>query len=62
MSIIRGAVSPDHIHLLLSAPPVLTPAKLAQGIRGRSSRLTQTEFPELRILGTAYVGAVALLL
>lgn len=45
VSIIRGAVSPDHIHLLLSAPPVLAPAKLAQGIKGRSSRLTQTEFP-----------------
>jgi putative transposase len=48
VSIIRGAVSPDHIHLLLSAPPILAPAKLAQGIKGRSSRLMQTEFPELR--------------
>src|SRR6202167_4472789 len=26
--IVRGAVSPDHIHLPLSAPPVLSPAKL----------------------------------
>jgi REP element-mobilizing transposase RayT len=26
--IIRGAVSPDPIHMLLSAPPVLSPAKL----------------------------------
>jgi putative transposase len=48
VSIIRGAVSPDHIHLLLSAPPILAPAKLAQGIKGRSSRLMQAEFPELR--------------
>ena len=48
VSIIRGAVSPDHIHLLLSAPPILAPAKLAQGIKGRSSRRMQTEFPELR--------------
>ena len=46
--IVRGAVSPDHIHLLLSAPPVLSPAKLAQYIKGRSSRLLQGEFPELR--------------
>ena len=44
----RGAVSPDHIHLLLAAPPILTPAKLAQYIKGRSSRLLQAEFPELR--------------
>jgi putative transposase len=46
--IVRGAVSPDHIHLLLSAPPILAPAKLAQYIKGRSSRHLQAEFPELR--------------
>jgi putative transposase len=46
--IVRGAVSPDHIHLLLSAPPILSPAKLAQYIKGRSSRHLQAEFPELR--------------
>jgi putative transposase len=46
--IIRGAVSPDHVHVLLSAPPVLSPAKLAPYIKGRSSRLLQAEFAELR--------------
>ena len=46
--IVRGAVSPDHIHLLLSAPPVLSPAKLVQYVKGRSSRHPQAEFPELR--------------
>ena len=46
--IVRGAVSPDHIHLLLAAPPILSPAKLAQYIKGRSSRLLQAEFAELR--------------
>jgi putative transposase len=46
--IVRGAVSPDHIHLLLAAPPILAPAKLAQYIKGRSSRHLQGEFPELR--------------
>ena len=46
--IVRGAVSPDHIHLLLAAPPILSPAKLAQYIKGRSSRHLQAEFPELR--------------
>jgi len=46
--IIRGAVSPDHIHMLLSAPPHLAPAKLVQYIKGRSSRRLQEEFPELR--------------
>ena len=46
--IIRGAVSPDHIHVLLSAPPELAPMKLVQYIKGRSSRRLQEEFPELR--------------
>jgi putative transposase len=46
--IIRGAISPDHIHMLVAAPPILAPAKLAQYIKGRSSRMLQAEFPELR--------------
>ena len=46
--IVRGTVSPDHIHMLLSAPPQLAPAKLVQFIKGRSSRRLQEEFPELR--------------
>jgi putative transposase len=45
--ILRGAISPDHIHMLLSAPPELAPAKLVQYIKGRSSRVLQMEFPEL---------------
>ena len=46
--IVRGTVSPDHVHLLLAAPPILAPAKLVQFIKGRSSRRLQEEFPELR--------------
>ena len=46
--VVRGAVSPDHIHMLLSAPPHLSPSKLVQFIKGRSSRKLQEEFPELR--------------
>ena len=36
--IVRGAVSPDHIHMLVSSPPQLAPAKLVQYVKGRSSR------------------------
>lgn len=46
--IVRGAVSPDHIHMLLSAPADQSPAKLVQYIKGRTSRRLQDEFPELR--------------
>ncbi len=45
--IVRGAISPDHIHMLLSVRPQLAPAKVVQYIKGRSSRLLQAEFPEL---------------
>ena len=48
IAIVRGAVSPDHIHMLLSAPPELSPAKMVQYSKGRSSRRLQDEFPELR--------------
>ena len=48
VQIIRGAVSPDHIHILVVAPPQLAPAKLVQFIKGGSSRLLQQEFPALR--------------
>ena len=44
----RGAISPDHIHMLVSCDPMMAPAKLAQYLKGRSSRKLQDEFPELR--------------
>jgi len=45
--IIRGAESPDHIHMLVSSPAHLAPSKLVQYIKGRSSRRLQEEFPNL---------------
>lgn len=44
----RGAVSPDHIHLLVLVPPLLSPAKLVQYVKGKSSRQLQEDFPHLR--------------
>ena len=46
--IVRGAVSPDPVHLLVSAPSHIAPAKLVQYIKGRSSRRRQEEFPHWR--------------
>jgi REP-associated tyrosine transposase len=48
VSIIRGAISPDHVHMLVAAAPQLAPAKLVQYVKGRSSRRLQEEFPHLR--------------
>jgi putative transposase len=46
--IVRGSVSPDHIHMLVSCSPELAPAKMVQYLKGRSSRRLQDEFPDLR--------------
>ena len=43
----RGDITKDHLHLLLSCPPTMAPAKIVQYLKGRSSRLLQDEFPSL---------------
>ncbi len=48
VAIVRGAVSPDHFHVLLSLLPDLSPSKLVQSVKGRSSRRIQDEFPEIK--------------
>jgi putative transposase len=48
ITIVSGNISKDHIHLLLSCPPSLAPGKIVRYLRGRSSRLLQEEFPELK--------------
>ena len=47
VTILSGHVSKDHIHLHVSCPPELSPSKIAQYIKGRSSRLIQQEFSHL---------------
>ena len=61
--IVRGSVSPDQIHLLLAAPPIVAPAKLAQYIKGRSFTASAggVSRPEKAIPGTTYVGTRILL-
>jgi len=48
ITILGGHVSKDHVHLHVSSPPELAPSKIAQYLKGRSSRLIQQEFPHLR--------------
>ena len=48
ITIVRGSVSKDHVHMLLSCPPTLAPSKIMQLLKGRSSKLMQQEFEELR--------------
>ena len=48
IEVLEGHAMPDHIHMLVAAPPQLSPSKLVQFMKGRSSRLLQREFPALR--------------
>ena len=48
ITILKGHVSRDHVHLFASIPPRMSVALGVQYIKGRSSRLLQQEFSELK--------------
>ena len=48
IEIMRGVVSKDHIHLLVSAPPTLSPSEIMRRIKGRSSSKLFQEYPLLK--------------
>jgi putative transposase len=48
ITIVRGSIGKDHVHMLLSCPPTIAPSKVMQMLKGRSSRIMQEEFEELR--------------
>lgn len=48
MTIIKGNVGKNHMHLLLSCPTTVALNKIVQYLKGKSFRLIQDEFPELK--------------
>ena len=44
----KGSVSPDHVHIFVSAPPNMAASEIMRRIKGRSSRKLFEIFPELR--------------
>jgi len=48
ITIVKGNVGKDHVHMLISCPTDIAPSKIAQYLKGRSSKLIQEEFPELK--------------
>ena len=48
VEIIKGSVSPDHVHILVSIPPSLSISKLVKYLKGKTSRKLQMEFPQLK--------------
>jgi len=48
IEILRGVVSKDHIHILVSAPPTISPSEIMRRIKGRTSSKLFEEFPHLK--------------
>lgn len=48
IEILEGSVSSDHVHVLLSCPPNLSPSKIMQAIKGKTSRKLLQEFKPLQ--------------
>ena len=48
IQIIKGHVSKDHVHLFVSIPPNLSVAKVAQYLKGKSSRKLLMEYKHLQ--------------
>ena len=48
ITIVQGSIGKDHVHILVSCPPTMSPSKIVQYVKGRSSRLIQDEFPHIQ--------------
>ena len=48
VKILKGVVSKDHVHLLVSAPPTIAPSELMRRIKGRASSKLFEEYPKLK--------------
>ena len=48
IEILRGVVSKDHVYILVSAPPNISPSDIMRRIKGRSSSKLFEEFPHLK--------------
>ncbi len=47
VEILEGSISRDHVHVLVSCPPNVSPSKLMQYLKGKSSRKLLMEFKHL---------------
>ena len=48
LEILKGVISKDHVHLLVSAPPTISASNIMKRIKGRSSIKLFQEFPQLK--------------
>ena len=47
IEILKGHVRPDHVHLLLSVPPTLSPSRVMNAIKGKTSNRLMRDFRSL---------------
>ena len=48
ITIIKGAISKDYIHILISCPPSISLSKIVQQIKGETSRMLLQEYKDLK--------------
>ena len=48
IQILRGVVSKDHVHILVSAPPDISPSDIMRRVKGRVSQKIFEEFPLIK--------------
>lgn len=48
ITIIKGAISKDHVHVLISRPPSISISKIIQQIKGKSSTVLLQEYKDLK--------------
>lgn len=48
VEILKGSVSKDHVHLLVSIPPQVTISRLVQKLKGRTSGKLMSEFAHMK--------------
>jgi len=48
VQILKGVVSKDHVHVHVEYPPSLSVSNLVKKLKGRTSRILQIEFPQLK--------------
>lgn len=46
--IIKGVVSKDHVHILVSCPPTMSPSEIMRRIKGSTASHLFEEFPHLK--------------
>ena len=48
VDILKGNISKDHVHMMVSIPPQQSISRLVQRLKGKSSYLVLSKFPQLK--------------